>query len=91
MNQEKKNHTKRQHYVPQCLLKNFSENKIHFNMLNLKAKKAFKSIPLKEQCYENYMYDEDGQVEGALGEIETKFREFCDYGEAYTETILKSF
>lgn len=64
---------KRQHYVPQLLLKKFSEDETLINIFNLSSQKSINNVPLKPQCYEDYFYGKDGELEKNLGELETSF------------------
>ena len=63
---------KRQHYVPQFLLKKFSEDSKLVNIFNISLKKNIHNVPLKKQCYEDYFYGKDGELEKSLGEMETE-------------------
>ena len=63
---------KKQHYVPQCLLKNFANNDKNFYIFDLlKNNIVAKPIPYKTQCYTNYLYGKDGKWEKAIAKIET--------------------
>ena len=44
---------KKQHYVPQCLLKNFTNSNRQF-------------VPYSSQCYTNYFYGKDGKWENII-------------------------
>ena len=61
---------KRQHYVPQFYLKNFTSDNTTFNILNVANGKIIESAPINRQCYAPYFYQSD-EIEIALGELET--------------------
>lgn len=63
---------KKQHYVPQFYLRNFSstsdEKKIC--LFNIQRKKIIEDVCIKMQCQKDYFYGEDLEIEKALGVIE---------------------
>lgn len=61
---------KRQHYVPQFYLKNFSVDNATFNILNVQNGKIIESAPINRQCYAPYFYQSDA-IETELGKLET--------------------
>ena len=61
---------KKQHYVPRFYLARFSGNGKHINIWNLQRKKNFHSAKLRNQCYRNYFYGKQLDVEKALGNVE---------------------
>lgn len=64
---------KKQHYVPQCILKNFTNEQNHFYLFQvLKNKIIDRMVPYKDHCYTDYLYGKDGTWENWLGEHEKK-------------------
>jgi hypothetical protein len=63
---------KKQHYVPQFYLRNFSfsGNASPIKMFNISRKKIIVEGNLKNQCYEDYFYGKDLIAENAFGMIE---------------------
>jgi hypothetical protein len=68
--QVKPSQTKAQHYVPRMLLKHFSTDKKRIDVFILKKMKLINGVSIKNQCYENYFYGEDGRIEKALADLE---------------------
>jgi len=65
---------KKQHYIPQFILRNFSKDKTNISAFLLKSGDFKDSIPLKFQCQENYFYGQDGNLEHAFANgIENTF------------------
>jgi hypothetical protein len=64
---------KKQHYVPQMILRRFSPNGKNIGALLLRSGKPIPSIGLREQCYENYFYGKDGIMEEGFAEGEGMF------------------
>ncbi|AEA44124.1 DUF4238 domain-containing protein [Fluviicola taffensis] len=64
---------KKQHFVPQLLLRHFStdRDKKLINIFNSDSKFYKSNCPLKSQGQESYFYGEDGIIENALGELES--------------------
>lgn len=67
---QKKFDTKRQHYVPRFLLRNFSPDGRSVSMLILKTGKRVAGASLAGQCYGDYFYGDDGVMERAFGQEE---------------------
>ena len=67
---QKKFYTKRQHYVPRFLLRNFSPDGRSISMLVLKTGKRVAGASLAGQCYGDYFYGDDGSMELAFGQEE---------------------
>lgn len=67
---QKKFDTKRQHYVPRFLLRNFSPDGRSISMLVLKTGKRVAGASLAGQCYGDYFYGDDGVMELAFGQEE---------------------
>ena len=61
---------KRQHYVPQFYIKNFSRDRIHLSLINMQSKSLHRDVPIKTQCYEKYFYQSQ-EIEDDLGEMES--------------------
>lgn len=61
---------KKQHYVPRFYLKWFTANHKLINLYNWKNKKTIFNASLKEQCYVDYFYGADGELEGQFAELE---------------------
>jgi hypothetical protein len=68
---KKKGETKRQHYVPRFVLRNFSEDEKHVGVLVLSDGKIVSRGPLKTQAYEDYFYGDDQILERAFADGET--------------------
>ena len=65
---------RKQHFVPQFYLKNFSldENKIGISSYHHKTDKFYIDVPLKSQAYKDYIYGDDGLIEKDLSDFEKK-------------------
>ncbi len=64
---------KRQHYVPQFYLKNFSETKSSISTFNLEKKILIKNASIRDMCKKEKFYGDDNKVENFLNdEIEQK-------------------
>jgi len=64
---------KKQHYVPQFYLRNFSCNdgdKKKINIYNVNNNRFIENVPIKTQAQENYFYGEDERLEDVLGDME---------------------
>ena len=64
---------KKQHYVSQFYLKNFTREDNKFTLLNVNKKKVIPSVHYKDQCYENYYYGKDKVWEKILSKLEDKW------------------
>ncbi len=62
---------KKHHYVPRFYLRRFSFDGKSINIWNLKKKQRIYSANLKNQCYRDYFYGKQPDLEGALGGIES--------------------
>lgn len=70
---------KRQHYVPQLYLRKFSNNGKTIAIFSLnKNRVVTKNGPISSQCYEDYMYSKNIEIEDALGLMESKAKEVID-------------
>ena len=65
---------KKQHYVPQLILRYFSTDreKKCTNVFNPDKEFYKRDCPLKDQAQENYFYGENGEIEKSLSNIESK-------------------
>lgn len=61
---------KKQHYVPQFYLKNFTREDNTFSIYNVINNEIIQKAPYKSQCYENYYYGEDKEWELRLSKLE---------------------
>ena len=63
---------KKQHYVPQCILKNFTNHENKFYIFQtLKNTIINRMVYFKDHCYTDYLYGKDGKWENWLAEYET--------------------
>ena len=67
---DKKGQTKRQHYVPQMILRNFSHNDATTSLLVLSSGKRVSEAAINRQCYEPYFYGEDQELERSFSREE---------------------
>ena len=63
---------KKQHFVPRCLLKNFSTNDKVFVFNVPKDVILDEPVPYKSQCQEDHLYGKDGEWESWLKKYEDK-------------------
>ena len=61
---------KKQHYVPVFYLKRFSLSGKHIDLWNMESQKKILSANLRNQCYEDYSYEKNNEVEDILANIE---------------------
>lgn len=61
---------KRQHYVPRFLLRNFSPDQRRISLFILERRRRVDDAGLKEQCYRDYFYGREPDLEDALAEME---------------------
>lgn len=64
--------TKRQHYVPRLLLRQFSDDGQSISMVVLKTGHRVEEASIVGQCYGDYFYGNDGSMEKAFGYEETR-------------------
>jgi hypothetical protein len=66
---------KNQHYVPQCYLKQFSDenSSASINIFNIDREKYINCAPIKSQCSKSYFYGDDLELEKALQPIEGRY------------------
>jgi hypothetical protein len=68
----KKGQTKRQHYVPQMILRNFSTDSATISLCVLSNWKCVDGAPINRQCYESYFYGADQATEQSFSNEESK-------------------
>ena len=61
---------KRQHYVPKFYMKAFANQKKQFSVFNIKDKSTHFPVPYDTQCYANYFYGENAELENRLSILE---------------------
>lgn len=66
---------KRQHYVPQFVLRNFSGDGANVRTLVLESGKFIEKAPIKGQCAESYFYGRMPDMEDAFADMEGKVAE----------------
>lgn len=66
---------KKHHYVPRFYLKRFSSDGKSINIWNLHDRRKICSANLKHQCYKDYFYGKEPEIEATLGYIEGKTAE----------------
>jgi hypothetical protein len=68
----KKQITKKQHFVPRCLLKHFTQdNEKTINIFDINKYQLRTDQKISEVFYQNYFYDRDNEVEDTLATIES--------------------
>jgi hypothetical protein len=73
MAMKKKGQVKRQHFVPRCLLRHFSQNPQTTSVFVLGTATFVETAGIKTQCAADYYYGSDQRVEAALGALESAF------------------
>ncbi|MCU4971137.1 DUF4238 domain-containing protein [Halobacteria archaeon AArc-m2/3/4] len=63
---------KRQHFLPQLYMRGFTDNE-RLPSYQLNRREEFPPTNIRNLCYENYFYDETGDTEEAMGELEGEF------------------
>ncbi|MFC5427547.1 DUF4238 domain-containing protein [Paraburkholderia denitrificans] len=71
---------KKQHYVPQFYLRNFSwgEDRLPIKLFTIKRGEHFTAGNLKGQCYEDYFYGKDLTIEKMFGTLEGRVTPIVD-------------
>ncbi len=69
---------KKQHYVPRFYLKRFSSDGTSINIWHIQLEKNICSEKLRNQCYENYFYGKQPDIEKALGHVESEMSKILD-------------
>lgn len=71
---------KKQHYVPQFYLRNFSwgKDRLPIKLFNIQRGDHFTAGNLKGQCYEDYFYGKDLVIENMFGTIEGRVSPIVD-------------
>ena len=89
---------KKQHYVPKCLLKNFSDSKQNIHIFRLEKNNIIsKPVPYGSQCKNDYMYGKDVFWENKLNDYETIVSPIidkiihCKFISVEEESIIKNF
>lgn len=85
MTTEKKGRTKRQHFVPRCLLRRFSKTEQTTSVFVLGSATFVQTAGIKTQCAADYYYGHDQSTEKALGQIEGAFSNAI--GDLSVETL----
>ena len=69
------NTPRKQHFVPQFYLRNFSSDEAGsiISSYNHKTGQFYIDVPIKSQAYKDYVYGEDGEIEKELSTVEAKF------------------
>lgn len=67
---ERQGKTKRQHYVPRFLLRNFSLDDQRRMICVRTPERTILDASLRDQCYSDNFYGADGTVEAALAKLE---------------------
>ena len=73
--------TVNQHYVPRFYMKHFAniinagtkKEKVLISFYQFKDNLLKNNIPTRSVCSEDYFYDQDGKIENALADMETKW------------------
>ncbi|MCQ4334882.1 DUF4238 domain-containing protein [Natronomonas sp. F2-12] len=79
---------KRQHYIPQLYMRGFTDTE-RLPSYQLDRREEFPPTPIRNLCYENYFYDEDGEIEETMGELEGEFaRVLREVKEAESVSVL---
>lgn len=63
---------KRQHYIPQLYMRGFTDTE-RLPSYQLDHREEFPPTSIRNLCYENYFYDEDGEIEETMGDLEGEF------------------
>lgn len=85
---KKKGETKRQHYVPRMILRNFSTDSVTTGLLVLATGKRVEAAPIGRQCYEPYFYGSDQIMERSFAAEEAKVAGYLgDLSDAKLESI----
>lgn len=88
---EKLGKTKRQHYVPQMILRNFSNDSATTSLLVLGTEKRVPAAPINRQCYEPYFYGADQAMEQLFAVEENKVAGYLgDLSRAKLEGLSES-
>lgn len=68
---------KRQHFVPQFYLRNFSDDGLHIYAYNIGTKKTY-NTQIRTSCQKDYFYGKDLEVEKVISDIESVQKEILD-------------
>ena len=61
---------KRQHYVPQNYLREFSPDKINIGVFHIESGKWYENAPINGQAQHSFFYGVDNNLEKELSELE---------------------
>jgi len=64
---------KKHHYVPLFYLKRFSPDGKSINLYNLRSTRTIYKAKLKNQCYSDYFYGKEPDIEHALAGLDGRF------------------
>jgi hypothetical protein len=65
---------KKQHFVPRLILRKFSSDDRSISLVVLASRKRVNGASIATQCYEDYFYGADGELEDAFGISEGLFQ-----------------
>lgn len=82
---EKKGTTKRQHFVPQCLLRRFTKTERTTSVFVIGAATFVETAGIRTQCAADYYYGHDQTIENELSQLEGAFSKAL--GDMSTDTI----
>lgn len=77
---------KKHHYVPRFYLKLFSENGRSINLFNIRTQRSVLDGALKNQCYRDYFYGKDPQIEKSLSLVEGQISQILN--KVHSKNIL---
>ena len=81
---------KKHHYVPRFYLKRFSRDSKSINIWNIPQRKIITTAPYRDQCYKNYFYGKEPNIEKALGLVESNVGSILT-SISDTETLPEQF
>jgi len=85
---KKKGTTKRQHYVPQMILRRFSDDNATTGLIVLKDGRRIERAPFKQQCYGDYFYGDDQVIENSFAASETTVGAYLgDLSKSHLESL----
>lgn len=68
---------KRQHFVPQFYLRNFSDDGLHIHAYNIRTKNTY-NTQIRTSCQKDYFYGKNLEVEELLRDMETVQKKIID-------------
>ncbi len=69
---------KRQHYIPKSYMRAFANERKMFAIFNLKDRSAHFPVSYESQCYADYFYGGDVEIENRLGVLENTWKKALD-------------